>query len=87
MQEMQSGLEAKKIEDQEFQTDIKNYDALTKRLKTMSDIFADQMSPDRINEMVLNAMRQIIPDVQPVQEMAIPEMQMPMEQQPMGMPQ
>jgi hypothetical protein len=45
-----------------------------------------EMTPDRINEMVFNAVRQIVPDVQPVQEMAIPEMQMPQEM-PMGMPQ
>lgn len=88
IEQLQNGLEAKKIEDQEFQTDIKNYDALTKRLATMADIAANQMTPERINEMVFNAVRQIIPDVTPVQEMAIPDMQMPQDMmQPQGQPQ
>lgn len=87
IQELQNGLEAKKIEDQEFQTDIKNYDALTKRLTALATVFQDQVTPDRINEMVLNAVRQIIPDVTPIQEMPIPDMPMPQDMAMGGMPQ
>lgn len=87
IQELQNGLEAKKIEDQEFQTDIKNYDALTKRLTALATVFQDQVTPDRINEMVLNAVRQIIPDVTPIQEMPVPEMPMPQDMAMGGMPQ
>jgi hypothetical protein len=86
IEQLQSGIEAQKVENDTFKVDIQNYDALTKRLTAMANIAQNEASPDRINEMVLNAMRQIIPDVQPVQEMAIPEMQMPQEM-PMGMPQ
>jgi hypothetical protein len=86
IEQLQSGIEAQKVENDTFKVDIQNYDALTKRLTAMADIAQNEASPDRINEMVLNAMRQIIPDVQPVQEMAIPDMQMPQDM-PMGMPQ
>lgn len=87
IEELKSGFEAQKIRNDEFKVDIQNYDALTKRLTAMAQIAKDEMTPDRINEMVFNAVRQIIPDVQPVQEMAVPEMQIPMDGARGGMPQ
>lgn len=88
IQELQQGIEAQRVENETFKVDIQNYDALTKRLTAMANIAQNEMTPDRINEMVLNAVRQIIPDVTPIQEMPVPEMPMPqdMAMEPQGMP-
>ena len=80
IENLQNGMEAKKIEDQEFQTDIKNYDALTKRLTAMADIAEKQITPDRIQQMVVQALQQIIPDTTP---MDAPANMSGMQQQPM----
>lgn len=78
--------EAAKVENDTFKVDIQAYDAMTKRLAALDQIVQNQITPSQVEEMVMNVMKQIIPDVQPVQEMGIPEMPMMAEMGGMGGP-
>lgn len=86
IEEYMASQEAAKVENDTFKVDIQAYDAMTKRLAALDQIVQNQITPSQVEEMVMNVMKQIIPDVQPVQEMGIPEMPMMAEMGGMGGP-